>query len=154
MSVPVFVDTNILIYQQDTSDAAKQVRADDWVTFLARGRWARISFQVLQELYATLTRKLEPRFNPAEAQQIVRELAVWQPLAVDFSILERSWFLQQRYSLSWWDALIVASAQACECMVLLTEDLLHGQLLGSLQVINPFMSPDQAPIEVLETLKK
>ena len=154
MSVPVFVDTNILIYQQDISDAAKQVRADDWVTFLARGRWARISFQVLQELYVTLTRKLEPRFNPAEAQQIVRELAVWQPLAVDFSILERSWFLQQRYSLSWWDALIVASAQACECMVLLTEDLQHGQLLGSLQVINPFMSPDQAPVDVLETLKK
>lgn len=154
MSVPVFVDTNILIYQRDISDAAKQSRADDWVTFLARGRWARISFQVLQELYVTLTRKLEPRFNPAEAQEIVRELAVWQPLAVDLSILERSWFLQQRYSLSWWDALIVASAQACECMVLLTEDLQHGQLLGSLQVINPFMSPDQAPIEVLETLKK
>ena len=58
MSVPVFVDTNILIYQQDISDPAKQLCADDWITFLARRRWARISFQVLQELYATLTRKL------------------------------------------------------------------------------------------------
>lgn len=154
MSVPVFVDTNVLIYQQDISDAAKQLRADDWISFLARRRLARISFQVLQELYATLTRKLEPQFNPVEAQEIVRELAVWQPLAVDLSVLERSWLLQQRYSLSWWDALIVASAQACECAVLLTEDLQHGQFLGKLQVINPFMSPDQAPAEVLEALEK
>lgn len=154
MSVPVFVDTNILIYQQDISDPVKQLRADDWITFLARGRWARISFQVLQELYATLTRKLEPRFDPSEAQEIVRELAVWQPLAADLSILERSWLLQQRYSLSWWDGLVVASAQACECMVLLTEDLQHGQVLGSLQVINPFMSPDQAPVEILKALEK
>lgn len=154
MSVPVFVDTNILIYQQDISDPAKQLCADDWITFLANGRWARISFQVLQELYATLTHKLRPRFEPSEAQEIVRELAVWKPLAADFSTLERSWLLQQRYSLSWWDALIVASAQTCECMALLTEDLQHGQLLGNLRVINPFMFPDRAPGEILEALEK
>ncbi len=154
MSVPVFVDTNILIYQQDISDPAKQLCADDWITFLANGRWARISFQVLQELYSILTRKLKPRFEPSEAQEIIRELAVWKPLVTDFSTLERSWLLQQRYSLSWWDALIVASAQTCECMALLTEDLQHGQLLGNLRVINPFMFPDQAPGEILEALEK
>ncbi len=154
MSVPVFVDTNIFIYQQDSSDATKQLCANDWITFLARRRWARISFQVLQELYATLTRKLEPQFDPEEAQDIVRELAVWQPIAVDLFILERSWLLQKSYSLSWWDALIVASAQACECMVLLTEDLQHGQIIGGLQIINPFMYPDQTPVEVLEALER
>ena len=76
MTAPVFVDTNVLVYRQDGSDPTKQSRADDWIAHLARLRAARISFQVLQELYATLTRKLKPAFDAEEAQGIVRDLAV------------------------------------------------------------------------------
>ena len=64
--------------------------------------------------------------------------------------MERSWLLQQRYSLSWWDALIVAAAQSCECSVLLTEDLQHGQIFGEVRVVDPFRWPDRTPAEVLE----
>ena len=152
MTAPVFVDTNVLIYRHDSSDPVKQSRAEDWIRFLARYRSARISFQVLQELYVTLTRKLKPGFDASEAQEIVRDLAVWRPVAVDLAILERSWLLQQRYSLSWWDALIVAAALSCECSVVLTEDLQHGQLLGETRVIDPFTLPDRTPAEVLESL--
>ena len=152
MTAPVFVDTNVIVYRHDSSDAAKQSRADDWITFLWHHRAARISYQVLQELYATLTRKLKPAFDVGEARQIVRELAVWQPIMIDLTILERSWLLQQRYSLSWWDALIVGAAQSHDYSVLLTEDLQHGQAFGSLQVVDPFASPDQTPAEGLEAL--
>ena len=79
-------------------------------------------------------------------------LAVWQPVAVDLSTLERAWFLQDRFSVSWWDALIVAAAQKCECKVLLTEDLQHGQEFGGVQVVNPFVTPDRTPEEILKTL--
>ena len=130
MTAPVFVDTNVLVYRHDSTDPVKQSRADDWIRFLARHRLARISFQVLQELYVTLSRKLEPKFDADEAKGIVRDLAAWQPVAVDLAIMERSWLLQQRCALSWWDALIVGAAQSCECAVLVTEDLQHGQLLG------------------------
>ena len=149
MTAPVFVDTNILVYLQDGSDPVRQSRAEGWITFLADRRLARISFQVLQELYATLTRKLEPRFEVEEAKEIVRELSVWQPVVVDLVVLEKAWFLQQRYSLSWWDALIVAAAQTCECSTLLTEDLQHNQVFGPIRVVNPFRSPDLAPGEIL-----
>ena len=57
----VFVDTNVLVYRHDSSHPAKQSRANDWITLLVRRRSARISFQVLQELYATLTRKMKPK---------------------------------------------------------------------------------------------
>ncbi len=150
MTATVFVDTNVLVYRHDSSDPAKQSRADDWITFLVRRRSARISFQVLQELYATLTRKLRPGFDAGEARDIVRDLAVWRPVTVDLAILERSWLLQQRYSLSWWDALIVAAAQSSECRVLLTEDLQRGQTFGEVRVVDPFTSPDRTPAEVLE----
>ena len=115
---------------------------------------ARISFQVLQELYATLTRKLDPGFSTQEAREIVLDLTVWQPVAINFDILERSWLVQQRYSISWWDSLIVAAAQSCECPALLTEDLKHGQRFGAVQVISPFASSDLAPARVLERFKQ
>jgi predicted nucleic acid-binding protein len=41
--------------------------------------------------------------------------------------------------LSYWDALIVAAAERGGCDRLLTEDLQHGQRLGALTVVNPFL---------------
>lgn len=138
MTEPIFVDTNVLVYRHDSSDPAKQRRADEWLRALVESRRARLSFQVLQELYATLTRKLQPAFDLGEAQQIVRDLVVWQPVTVDVGILESAWVLQERSRLSWWDALIVAAAQSCGCVAILTEDLQDGQSLGPVRVVNPF----------------
>lgn len=153
MTAPVFVDTNVLVYRQDRSNPVRQSRADDWIAHLVRHRSARLSFQVLQELYATLTRKVRPAFAPEEARGIVRDLAVWQPVTINLPILERGWQIQERYRLSWWDALIVAAAQSCACSALLTEDLQHGQDLGRVRVIDPFASPERTPEEVLASLK-
>lgn len=43
-----------------------------------------------------------------------------------------------RHGLTWWDALIVAAAQAGECTYLLTEDLQDRQNLGGVTVVDPF----------------
>lgn len=153
MSGPVFVDTNVLVYWQDTSDPVKQSRAHEWVEFLSRNRSARASFQILQELYSALTRKLK-NFRTEKAQRIVRGLTAWQPVAPDLATVERAWLLEQRYLLSWWDALVVAAAHNSGCAVLLTEDLQHGQRLGNVRVINPFRSPERTPAEVLDALPR
>ena len=87
-----------------------------------------------------------------DAQQVVRSLASWQPVAIDLAILERAWLLQEYHFVSWWDALIVAAAQTCECRVLLPEDLQHGHEFGTVRVLNPFASPERTPEEILETL--
>lgn len=58
-------------------------------------------------------------------------------------ILERAWHIEARYQLSWWDALIVASAQTVGCRYLLTEDLQHGQDIDGLLVVSRFrMTPE------------
>ncbi len=150
MTAPVFVDTNVFVYQHDDSEPDKKPRADEWITLLVRRRAGRLSYQVLQELYVTLTRKLKPGMTAAEAQLIVRDLCQWQPVATDRAILERGWNLQERYALSWWDALIVAAAQSSECRVLLSEDLQPGQVFGSLRVVDPFASPDRSPADILD----
>jgi predicted nucleic acid-binding protein len=46
--------------------------------------------------------------------------------------------LHQRHSVSFWDALILRSAQASQCSVLWSEDLQNGQRWGNLEVRNPF----------------
>ena len=149
MTGPVFVDTNVLVYRHDAAHASKQARAEDWITCIVELRAGRLSFQVLQELYSTLTRKLRPNLEPQEARDIIDLLASWSPLAIDLTLIKTAWALQDRYSLSWWDALIVAAAQASDCRVLLTEDLQHGQVFGRVRVIDPFASPERTPAELL-----
>ena len=151
MTGPCFVDTNLLVYRHDRADAAKQSRADAWHTLLWERRVGRLSYQVLQELYATLTRGRQVGLDRAEARDIVTELLQWQPIRIDRPILRRAWLIENRFDLSWWDALIVAAAQAGSCPVLLTEDLQAGQRFDGLRVVDPFADPERSPQQVLET---
>lgn len=144
MTGPVFVDTNVHIYRFDSTDPEKQRRCEAWLRHLWSERSGRVSIQVLQELYPNLTQKLDHPLPPAEARSIVRSLSAWDPVPVDRRMIDRSWDLQDRHSLSWWDALIVAAAQATGCSHLLTEDLSHDQDLGGVRVVDPFqVEPDQ-----------
>ena len=149
MTGPVFVDTNVFVYLHDDSEPEKKQRADDWIALLVNRRAGRLSFQVLQELYAVLTRTVKETLPPATAQAIVRDLVAWRPTPIDLSILERAWALGQRHALSWWDALIVAAAQRSGCKVVLTGDLQDGQVFGAVRVIDPFASPERTPADLL-----
>lgn len=144
MTARVFVDTNVLVYQLDQREPDKQVQARSWMDHLWDTQTGRTSFQVLQEFYVTVTRKLDPGLNPEAARKIVRALWAWRPVAVDERIFIAAWGLQDRFQLSWWDALIVSAARSAGCPYLLTEDLQHGQDLDGVRVVNPFkLSPEE-----------
>ena len=136
MTAPVFVDTNVLLYAVDAGDPRKQRAAMAWRNELWRSRRGRVSYQVLQEFYAQAVRKSPRQAEAARAE--VRDLFAWNPIAVDEAVIETAWGLQERYSLSFWDALIAAAAHALGCTFLLTEDLSHGQLLDGVRVVDPF----------------
>lgn len=138
MNAPVFVDTNVLLYAADSGEGEKHRAAAEWRNELWRSRRGRISYQVLQELYVQVLRKAPRRAEAARAE--IRDLFAWEPVAVDVSVLETAWSLQERFSLSFGDALIVAAAQAADCRFLLTEDLTHGQTLDGVRVVSPFRS--------------
>jgi hypothetical protein len=67
-TVPVFVDTNVLVYARDASEPEKQPQAAAWIEHLWWTRTARLSFHVLQEYYATTTRKLKPGLTPDQTR--------------------------------------------------------------------------------------
>jgi predicted nucleic acid-binding protein len=137
MTAPIFVDTNVLIYAFDSADAKKQQAAAQWRAELWRSRRGRISFQVLQEFYVNVARKWPAARDDARAE--VRNLLTWLPVAMDDALLERSWKIQDRYKLSFWDAAIVAAAKTSSCRYLLTEDLQAEQDLDGIMVIDPFV---------------
>jgi len=139
--VPVFVDTNVLVYAWDDADPAKQERAAAWIDHLWDGGNGRLSFQVLQELYVTLTRKLAPGLKPEDARAAIRDLMAWRPETIGPLVLERAWSIEERYGISFWDALIVAAAGSARCETLLTEDLQHGAVLEGVRVVDPFQEP-------------
>ncbi len=93
---------------------------------------------MLQEFFVNATQKLKPGLDRRTAREEVRDLRAWRPLTLTLDTVEAAWGVQDRFGLSFWDALIVASALAGGCRYLLTEDLQHGQELDGLQVVSPF----------------
>jgi len=146
--VRIFVDSNVLVYAKDSSEGKKQERALEWVEHLWRHRSGRISIQVLEEYYVTVTRKLKPGIDANQARGEVRDLLAWRPLPLDHLLVEKAWTVEERFHLSFWDALIVSAAKLTDCKFLLTEDLQSGQDFDGLKIVNPF---DVAPGEISRT---
>jgi len=146
MIEPIFVDTNVLVYRFDAAKPEKQRAAKAWLSRLWERRAGRLSYQVLREFYVTVTRKLTNSLDTDHARRAVRSLMTWNPVPSDDRLIESAWDLEDRYELSWWDALIVAAARRQSCSVLLSDDLQDGQDLGGVRVVDPF-STDSASLD-------
>jgi len=71
MNATCFVDTNVLVYARDAGETDKQPLAEAWLETLWRQRQGRLSYQVLQEYYVTVTRKLRPGIPVEDARDEV-----------------------------------------------------------------------------------
>jgi predicted nucleic acid-binding protein len=99
---------------------------------------------VLHEYYVTVTRKLDPPRSRDEAREDVTSLVTWRPVTLGLPAIDLAWRIEDRYGLSWWDALIVAAAHVGECDHLLSEDLQDGQVFDGVEVVSPFSrSPEE-----------
>ena len=139
--MPIFVDTNILVYARDRSEPAKQALAHAWIEDLWRSGAGRLSLQVLEEYYVTMTRKLRPGLAKDEARADIADLLAWRPISIDGDLVRVAWDLEDRFSLSFWDALIVGAARVADCSYLLTEDLQDGARYDGVVVVDPFRVP-------------
>lgn len=129
------VDTNILIYVNDPRDPTKQEIAASLVSTLTEGV---LLWQVACE-YLAASRKLEPLgYDRAQAWQYIRDLQqVWHTVLPTWSVLDRAEDLLNRFSLSYWDAMIVAACLEVNVQTLYTEDFGYSNIDG-LGIVNPF----------------
>jgi predicted nucleic acid-binding protein len=138
--VPVFVDANVLVYAEDRDAGDKHLIARDLVANLWRTGDGVLSIQVLQEFFVTVTRKLPQPLRPKEALAIVEQYLTWRVVVNTGDLLLAGIRLASDLKISFWDALVIQAARTEGCDRLLTEDLNHGQRIGDLTIINPFLS--------------
>jgi predicted nucleic acid-binding protein len=150
----VFVDTGVLIHSEDGAMPEKQAQANAWLDVLWQRRTGRLSTQVLHEFYVNVTRRARPPMPAGDARAEVRRYQRWSPWTIDHATVESAWAVESRFGLGYWDALIVAAAQAQRCTLLLSEDLEHLRQIDSVQIVNPFLvGPDMLDGVTPETAK-
>jgi predicted nucleic acid-binding protein len=137
MPVRTFVDTNILIYAHDTDHKKKHPIARKLLVDLLTTRSLVVSPQVLQEFYVNVTRKIATPLTKRAAREIVDDFSVWctETSAADVATAFR---IEDEAKISFWDALICASALKSGATVLLSEDMNAGQKIAGIQIQNPF----------------
>jgi predicted nucleic acid-binding protein len=139
MKDKVFVDTNILVYFRDASESVKQKLAGELLQRLWKEKRGRLSTQVLSEYFVTVTRKLKPGIPASEAWIDVQAFIAWIPAPTDKALISRAYGAYTNYSLSWWDALIIAAAEQTGARIIASEDLSSGHEYFGIRVINPFL---------------
>jgi predicted nucleic acid-binding protein len=73
-------------------------------------------------------------------ESLVRDYLAWEVVVNDGETILEALPLEERYEISFWDALILSAANRAGVNRVYSEDLNHGQRYGAVTVVNPFLS--------------
>ena len=135
--VKAFVDTDILVYAYDRGAGEKHQCSAQLVEQLWHDGNGILSTQALQEFYVNVRRKAKQPISAVEARSLIADYLVWEPIVNDGALVLDAIDAEQRYQLSFWDALIVVAAIKGGADVIFSEDLNDGQRFGSVTVKDP-----------------
>lgn len=136
------VDTNVLVYRFDSRFIRKQEIATE---ILRRGILedsVRLPHQAIVEFIAAATRPirghviLQQADALREAEEFLKQFTVLYP---NEAILRNAIRGCAAYQLNWFDAHMWAYAEHYGLREILTEDLQHDRLYGTVRVVNPFL---------------
>ncbi len=140
MSDKMFVDSNLWLYAfvckpgEESKHAVARELVERPVRYI-------VSEQVISEVSANLLRKAG-----IADDHLIRLVESFygrcQVVTPGLDLHRRAHGLRGKYSLSFWDSLIVAAALEAGCNTLFTEDMQHGLMVeGQLNLLNPLLSP-------------
>ncbi len=136
MTASVFLDTNVLVYaaagtgkdQRKRKRALELIDSEDFAT----------SAQVLQEFFVTVVRKAQRPLSAAQALEWIEQLTAFPCQDIDHQLVRIAIERSERYAISYWDAAILAAAEALGTHTVYSEDLNNRQRYGRVRVVNPF----------------
>ena len=138
----VFFDTNIIVYLFDKSEDKKHNIAKMLFNECLHKYNAFASVQVINEfIFIVITsQKIKKPLAISEIKKRVDFLGnMLNIMALEFATCTSALDIKIKYSLSYWDSLIVASALKNDCKVLYTEDMQDGLIINDkLTIKNPF----------------
>ena len=130
-----FLDTNILVYLIDGRDAVKQARARSILAEALGNPQYLISGQVLNEFANVAMKKLA--LTEDEALAYITEFRAIRTVETRSCLTDRALAIKKEHGLQFYDSLILATAEACGCDELLTEDLSEGRVYAGVRAVNP-----------------
>lgn len=140
MNDKFFLDTNILVYTFDDGDLGKRDRARALVAEALSESSGIVSYQVVQEFLNAALRKFSKPLAAADAERYLT--IVLEPLCAvfaGFDLCHQAIDIAERWKYSFYDSLIIAAAHQAGCSILYSEDFQHGQKIGGLRILNPFI---------------
>lgn len=141
MSAKFFLDTNILVYSFDLTAPEKCRRARELINTALKGGNGVISFQVAQEF---INFALKTKFRPMTLEQAQKYYQkILKPLCVIHSsamLYNRAFDIKRQTKFSWYDSVVIASAEEAACDTLYSEDMQHNRLVGPVRIRNPFLN--------------
>ncbi len=131
----IFIDTNILVYTVDNCNPKKKVKARNILKETVKANSAVISTQILQEFYVIGTTKL--KMDSILAKNIIHTFENMEIVVIDTFLIKEAIDTSVLNKISFWDALVIVSAESAKCEKIYTEDLNHGQIIRGVKVENP-----------------
>ena len=123
-----FIDTNVLVYAEASDEPAKQQAALSLLKRLYESASGVLSTQVLQEYCNVALKKLKLPAAHIRAQLDLYEQ--FEIVQVTPAIIRTGLDLHQTRNVSFYDAIVLASAATAGCSELFSEDLNAGEFNG------------------------
>jgi predicted nucleic acid-binding protein len=132
----LFFDSNIWLYSFIDSNQEKYEISRNLIK--SSEEKIVLSIQVVNEVCFNLLRKAN--FEESQIQELIDNFFNrYRFSGFDQDLLKKSSKLRERYSLSFWDSLILSAALFSNCQIIYSEDMQHGlRIENKLKIINPF----------------
>lgn len=137
------IDTNILFYAIQATDP----RSDAALGILDRARFAdcRITLQAYGEFFSSSVRKRQMTAQSASLQ-IGRWMTLFgDPVPGSGAALSEAMAAASEQRFAFWDAMLLATAEAAGCTAIISEDMAPGARLGRIRVIPAFAGDAVSP---------
>lgn len=137
----VLIDTNILVYAHEPSDAVRYAAALRAIEVLHENATGRLSAQILAEFVSATTRGRRPILTSGEAAQQAALLAdAFHVFDLTKMIVLEAIRGVSVHRFSYYDAQIWATARLNQVPAIFSEDVQNGRRVEGVQFINPLLA--------------
>ncbi len=136
MTGKYFIDTNILVYSIDSNYPKRKEQSRQLISKLLKENSGVISTQVFQEFYYASVKKLHA--DSIKVKNLLKYFEKFEVVQINLPLIYEAIDCSLTNKISFWDALIVVSAEYSSCSKIYSEDLNNSQVIRGLEIINPF----------------
>ena len=135
-----FFDTNVLIYALTVRAGTKRDPRSE-IAEKTLGSGGVVSVQVLNEFADVASCKFKKSWDAIEQYLEVINALCGRAVPLTTETQVAAIEISRKHGYRIYDSLVLAAAQQAGCTTVFTEDMQHGQEIGSLTIVNPFLQP-------------